>query len=163
MVIDGCRWVRMGADGCGGVQGHGRAQKQHKQSQKWPYRALFWRYGRGKFPRTSCFAMPIKKWRGWVLAGKNGLVCMRWDVFAVGDRKKRGNEAKIRDQGMFCRGGREQQNSMQLAGVVRWRKRIFGGKKDRATGVCNLFIHQLKIIMHIFMEKLKNEANTSNQ
>ena len=155
MGADRCGWVRWGAGGMGDTKTMYSETKTLVQSlirALWP----------GKFPRTSCFTKQKQKWNGRLRMGKHGFAWMRWDVFALGDRKKRGNEAKIRDQDMFAGVIVDNKNNIQLAGV-RWWKRISGREKDRTTGVCNLFIHKLKIILHIFMKKLKKEANTSNQ
>ena len=56
--------------------------------------------------------MTGKKWRRWILAGKNGLTWVRWGVGARRDRKTRETEGLMIDKDMFwdvCQGDQKQE------------------------------------------------------
>ena len=80
--------------------------------------ALIWDLWSGKFPQTSCFAKNKQKGSGRLRMGAHGFAWVQWNVFARGDRKTRGNEAKIGDQDMFCRCGHGQQKQHVVGRMV---------------------------------------------
>ena len=106
--------------GCIGVQGAWGHTKTMHAGLKMVVQSIFSALWPGKFPRTSCCAMTGEKWRGWVLAGINGFVWVGRGAGARAERKTREKEGLILEKDMFCKGGRENKNSIQLAGVVRW-------------------------------------------
>ena len=105
-------WMFMGADGCFGVQGHGKTWKQGKQRQKILEKGIFTALWPGKFPRTSCF----------LLFGGNPRICTQMDIYACrwmhldirarAERKTIEKEAQMMFSCSFCdacRGGEKQE------------------------------------------------------
>ena len=99
----GCKWVWMGFYWCGGVQGHESTAKQGKQGAFRGPKDMIWTQWPGKFPRTSCFTKKNQNRWGRLRMGANAFAWVQWGVFALRDRKTRGNEAKPNGQCMFCR------------------------------------------------------------
>ena len=62
------------------------------------------------------------------------------------------------EQDIFCNACTQHKNSMQLAGVVRWRKGIFRVNDCRTTGVYSSFIHQCKIRLQKVMKKRRKRS-----
>ena len=75
--------------------------KRSQEESKVVAQGIFSAVWPGKFPRTSCFAMAGKKWRRWMLTGKNGLAWVRWGAGARRDRKTREKEGWMIEKDMF--------------------------------------------------------------
>ena len=71
MGINRWEWVRMGSDGCDGVQGHGMTQKQGEKRQKRSCRTCIWPYGRGNFPSHHVFMKFDMQGYLWMQMGAN--------------------------------------------------------------------------------------------
>ena len=85
-----------------GVQGAWGGTKTMYVETKMVVQALIWDLWSGKFPQTSCFVQKKQKGRGRLRMGTHGFAWVQWGAFARGDRKTRGNGAKIGCQDMFC-------------------------------------------------------------
>ena len=96
MVIDGCRWAWMGADGCVGTWGARGTQKQGKQGTFRASQTRIWVLWPGKFPRTWCFERVLKNWQIWVQMGTTRCGWVQWDSWAWGERKIAKRNSKTR-------------------------------------------------------------------
>ena len=115
----------MGVNGCGEVQEACKDTKTMYVETKMVVQTQIWALWPGKFPRTSCFEQNKQKGHGRLRMGAHGFTWVQWSVFARGDWKTRGDEAKIGGHCMFyrCEHGQEKQHV-----VYTWKLRLNTGK-----------------------------------